>query len=378
MRKIRFLNLKWNTLEGGHMQHYLHVARNLNTNRFDVKNVCGINIKRKEPLGRIKTLNPYIIPLRYKYDMRAIPKLAKFIRINNIDVVYALENSSIFICGLVKLIAKKPFKLIVSTAGAPFHDTKLKKMWSRLFYYITILFMNFTASKVLAVSKKEKDLLIKRGVKKNKIAVVYNGIDLTPYLQSVNIENKKNKLGIDKNATVIGTVARLTPVKGIHFLFQSIPSILNHHPNSIFLIVGDGYIRKELEDFAVKTGINENIIFTGYRKDIPSLLKIFDIFVIPSLKEGFPYSILEAMAAAKPVVATNVAGNNELVVNGKTGILCASKNPDALSEAIISLLNDKDKIINMGKKGFNLIKKNYSITNIIKQLEQEIEAVINF
>jgi len=237
--------------------------------------------------------------------------------------------------------------------------------------------MNFSASKVLAVSKKEKELLIKRGVNKKKITVVYNGIDLTPYLQSVNIENKKNKLEIDKNATIIGTVARLTPVKGIHFFIQSIPKILSQQPSSIFLIVGDGYIRKELEDFAVKIGIKESIIFTGYRKDIPSLLKIFDIFVMPSLKEGLPYAVIEAMAASKPVVATNVAGNNELVVNGKTGILCASKNPDALSEAIISLLNDKDKIINMGKKGFNLIKKNYSITNIIKQLEQEIEAVIN-
>jgi len=359
------------------MQHYFHVGKNLNSNRFVVKNVCAINIRRKESIGRIKTLNHYIIPLRYKYDMRAIPKLAKFIRINNIDVVYANENSSIFIVSLVKLISNKPFKFIVNTAGAPLHDTKLKQMQSRLFYYINIFFMNFFASKILAVSKKEKELLIKRGVKKNKITVVYNGIDLTPYLQSVNIENKKNKLGIDKNATVIGTVARLTPVKGIHFLFQSIPSILNQHPNSIFLIVGDGYIRKELEDFAVKIGIKESIIFTGYRKDIPSLLKIFDIFVMPSLKEGLPYAVIEAMAAAKPIIATDVAGNNELVVNGKTGILCASKNPDALSEAIISLLNDKDKIINMGKKGFNLIKKNYSITNIIKQLEQEIEAVIN-
>jgi glycosyltransferase involved in cell wall biosynthesis len=375
MRKIRLLNLKWNLMAGGRLQHFLQVGTNLNTEKYQIYNVCVVNQKNAPFLNRIQSVKNHVFHLKRKYDLSVIPRLAKFIEENKIDIVYSIENSSIFVMGLTKLVTKNPFKLIINTAGAPFHDTKLRQLYVRSFYLLNILIMNFLASKVVAVSQGEKRLLIQRGARGGKISVVYNGIDLSPYRKPEDPSILKSELDIQKELPIVGTVARLTPVKGLIYFLRSIPTVLAASPNTRFIIVGGGFLQKSLEEEANKLGIEKNVIFTGFRQDVPSLLKFFDIFVLPSLKEGLPFAIIEAMATAKPVIATDVKGNREVVEDGISGILVPPKNPQSLAKAIINLLQDKERAKKMGNEGFSRAEQIFSSEKFIQNLEDVIEDV---
>jgi glycosyltransferase involved in cell wall biosynthesis len=362
-------------MAGGRLQHFLQVGKNLSPEKFDIHNVCVVNKKNSQVLDRIRSVSYRVFPLKRKYDLSVIKRLAKFINENDIDIVYAIENSSIFVMGLTKLLTKSRFKLIINTAGAPFHDTKIRQLYVRGFYLINILIMNFLSSKVVAVSDGEKRLLIKRGVKKRKISVVYNGIDLAPYTSSEDLKPLRKELSIKEYFPVVGTVARLTPVKGLTYLLRSIPSVLVSFPDAQFLIVGGGRLQNALKEEAVGLGIEKHVIFTGSRQDVPPLLKLFDIFVLPSLKEGLPFAIIEAMANAKPVIATDVEGNREVVKDGRSGMLVPPKDPQRLAEAIIHLLKDKEKAARMGNAGFSRVEEKFSDEKFTQNLENVIEDV---
>jgi len=375
MKKTRILNLKWNLMEGGRLQHFLQVGTSLDSKKFEIYNVCVVNQQNIPYLGLIRSFDNHVFPLKRKYDFSVISRLARFIRENKIDIVYAIENSSIFVMGLTKLLTKGKFKLIINTAGAPFHDTKIRQLYVRCFYLINILIMNFLSSKVVAVSRGEKRLLIKRGARKRKISVVYNGIDLAPYKKTEDLTQLRKELGIRQHFSLVGTVARLTPVKGLSYLLKAIPSVLASYPDTRFLIVGGGLLLDDLKKEAAQLGIEENVIFTGSRQDVSSLLKLFDIFVLPSLKEGLPFAIIEAMAASKPVIATDVKGNREVVKDGESGILVPSKDPQSLAEAIIALIEDEGKAKKMGKNGYFRAEENFSNQKFLQNLEAVFEEV---
>ena len=362
-------------MAGGRLQHFLQVGTNLNAEKYEIFNVCVVNRKNSPYLNRVQSVNNHVFHLKRKYDLSIISRLANFIEENKIDIVYSIENSSIFVMGLTKLLKKNPFKLIINTAGAPFHDTKLRQLYVRSFYLLNILIMNFLASKVIAVSHGEKRLLIKRGARGGKISVVYNGIDLSPYKKSKDQGYLESELDIQEDLPIVGTVARLTPVKGLIYLLRSIPSVLASFPNTRFMIVGGGFLQNSLEEEANKLEIKKNVLFTGSRQDVPSLLKFFDIFVLPSLKEGLPFAIIEAMATSIPVIATEVKGNREVVKDGISGILVPSKNPQDLAKAIINLLQDKEKAKRMGNAGFSRAELNFSSEKFIQNLEDVMEDV---
>ena len=362
-------------MAGGRLQHFLQVGTNLNAEKYEIFNVCVVNRKNAPYLNRVQSVNNHVFHLKRKYDLSIISRLANFIEENKIDIVYSIENSSIFVMGLTKLLKKSPFKLIINTAGAPFHDTKLRQLYVRSFYLLNILIMNFLASKVIAVSHGEKRLLIKRGARGGKISVVYNGIDLSPYKKSKDPGYLESELDIQEDLPIVGTVARLTPVKGLIYLLRSIPSVLASFPNTRFMIVGGGFLQKSLEEEANKLEIKKNVLFTGSRQDVPSLLKFFDIFVLPSLKEGLPFAIIEAMATSIPVIATEVKGNREVVKDGISGILVPPKNPQDLAKAIINLLQDKEKAKRMGNAGFSRAELNFSSEKFIQNLEDVMEDV---
>ena len=130
-----------------------------------------------------------------------------------------------------------------------------------------------------------------------------------------------------------------------------IVKIVEKIPKAHFLIVGDGVYRKYLESLTRKLGLNQNVIFTGIRSDIPQILAALDVYVLSSVSEGFGRSIIEAMACAKPIVATRVGGIPEAIEHGANGLLVPAKNPAALSQAIISILENKHKSRQMGLLG---------------------------
>ena len=212
----------------------------------------------------------------------------------------------------------------------------------------------------------------------NKTIVIYNGVDEERFSPLKSTAFNRAEFGIDEKAPVAGTVSSLTPHKGHEYLIQAASLVLGTLPSAKFLIVGDGPLRQKLEDQAKNLNIHPAVIFTGTRKDIPEMLSLMDVFVLPShTREGLGIAIIEAMAAERPVVATDIGGIPEVVNDGETGLLVPPGVPEALSKAIIELLRNPKKAKEMGEKGRNQVKEKFTTKKMLSEIEHVYQSLIN-
>jgi len=232
--------------------------------------------------------------------------------------------------------------------------------------------------KIIALSEEVKRHTRKElNLEDDRISLIPNASDLSRLNKSVNKQEKKREFGIDEDCCVVGTVGRLVELKGYPYFIKAASLILQKFPEKLkFLIVGDGYMSDELKDLAGNLGIADKIIFAGQRRDVPEILHIFDVFVLPSYYEGLPRSIIEAQACGVAVVATNVGGTPEVVINDKTGILVPSKDEKAIAKAVIDLLTNKDKARRMGNAGREWVQKQFDAPVFIKRTEALFEDLI--
>jgi glycosyltransferase involved in cell wall biosynthesis len=158
--------------------------------------------------------------------------------------------------------------------------------------------------------------------------------------------------------------------KGFEYLIQAIPDIVRDVPEAKFLFVGDGLLRERLEALSEELRVRDNLIFTGFRSDIKEILSAIDILVIPSLLEGFPMITLEAMAMAKPIIATNIDGITEQITDGVNGILVPPKDPSALARAVIRVLNDKELARTMGLSAREKVEQEFSVEKMVAESEE--------
>jgi glycosyltransferase involved in cell wall biosynthesis len=204
------------------------------------------------------------------------------------------------------------------------------------------------------------------GIKQANMCVVPNSIDLARFSPSSNIGEIRESLGIRKDEAMILNVGRLVPVKGIDTLIEITRKLLNDSLKVKTVIVGDGPYRKEYEKKAENLG--GNVIFTGFRTDIPEIISACDVFVLPSLSEGLPSALLEAAAFGKPVIASNMGGAPEIIIHEKTGFLAEPKDVDAFVHYIKVLLSNGASS-EMGQKARRFVEERFNWENTVKKME---------
>ena len=230
------------------------------------------------------------------------------------------------------------------------------------------------AHKIITISRAVKETLITDiGVASNKIAIIYYGLDIESSQNKPPLDIRYN-LGIEKQVPLIGTVGRLAVQKGHRYLIEAFPAVKKEFPNSKLLIVGhdDEGLREDLEKLIAKLGLEGEVFLPGYL-DGASVMNSIDVFVLPSLWEGFGLVLLEAMAAGKPIVASKVNAIPEIVIDGETGILVPSKDPEALANAIISMLRKPEHSIAMGQRGRERLAREFSIERMVRETEKIYE-----
>ncbi len=205
---------------------------------------------------------------------------------------------------------------------------------------------------------------------------VYNGIDLSHFNPGIDGEKVRSMFKIGKDTRLIGTIGHFAPLKGFEELIESMGEVIREGFNIKLAIVGenaylnsDRYKQKLLSQVN-SAGLNDRIIFTGYREDIPVLLAAFDIFVLPSLSEGFGKVNLEAMAMGKPVISTNVGGIPEVVLDGLTGILVPPGNSRDLAHAIMRLLSDSHLRESIEKEGRRRVERHFTLQAHVEKIEE--------
>jgi len=316
--------------------------------------VCLYN-EDKIVAQQIRQLGIPVVGLRMHKGWRvdALWRLYRLIRSQPIDILHCWMFHADIMGRLVGKIANVPVVIgsrrSIAIGGA--RREQLKR-WTAML-----------DDHVIAVCEMARAAEITRtGAAPEKVTTIYNGIDSMPYNISLErAQQMRQMLGILEDALVVGTVGRLHPVKGYRYLLQAWPAIQQRVPRAKLLIIGDGELRADLEEQAHDLQIAEQLIFTGTRRDIPELLATMDLFILPSLWEGMPNVILEAMAAGVPVLATEVGGTTEIIVDPAYGQLIPPKDPDALATAAIALLVDDKRRQQMARAGQQLVKEEFSI-----------------
>jgi glycosyltransferase involved in cell wall biosynthesis len=232
------------------------------------------------------------------------------------------------------------------------------------------------AATMVAVSEDVRRFVVdSAGVSSRRVRVVHNGIGSPPPLSPEVSLRARRELGICAGDRVITLVGSLYPVKGHRYLLEAAPQILKTCPSTVFLVAGRGDCEAALRQQAQSLGVEARVRFLGLRHDIPTLLELGDVFVQPSLSEGLSIAILEAMAAARPVVTTRVGGNPELVVDGETGLLVEPADAAGLASAVARVLADPAEGRRLGANGLARVRSRFSTETMVGQYELIYKAV---
>jgi glycosyltransferase involved in cell wall biosynthesis len=207
--------------------------------------------------------------------------------------------------------------------------------------------------RVVAVGQAVRQAVVQNeGIPAERVAVIYNGIDLTPYRNGVpDRDAVRQDLGLGNRDLVLVQVARLDYLKDHPTAVRTLEQVVRRRPDARLLLVGEGPERGKIEDEIRQRRLEANVRLLGQRGDVARLLRAADVFLLTSISEGIPLTVIEAMAAGLPVVCTNVGGMTEVVEEGQTGLLAPSGDAAALAECVLRLAGDAGLCRQLGQRG---------------------------
>lgn len=298
-----------------------------------------------------------IIPQDGYINCRWFRHIGNLIRAEQVSVIHAHEFSMNVYGTILSAITGVP--LVTTVHGKSYYSEK----WRRRFAYRLVS----RGSKMVAVSEDIRQFLINKvGIKEKHVITIPNGIDVSAYDDRFDAEQRPTN---GPRKYVIGSVGSLYPVKGHTYLLKALAIVLKKHPDVICKIAGQGHLISQLEVEAAELGIEQRIEFLGLCDNIPQFLQNIDIFVLPSVSEGLPLAILEAMAAGKPIIATNVGGISEAVQDQRSGFLVPPRDPAALAQRITQVLADPVLSRELGAAGRERVKRHFSLEKMAKHYQ---------
>ncbi len=294
----------------------------------------------------------YVIPTQGMTDWRWAFRFRDLLKDEHVDLIHAHEFD-----------ANVQGTTVAAYLGIPLVATVHGKhyFWEKFRRRLAYRWVSRRATMV-AVSEDLRRFIVENvGIASDRISVLYNGVNVPPAPVPADIETCRREMNVPDTDRVIGVVGNLYPVKGHQYLIDAIPAVLEKYPDTSFVFAGRGELENDLKQQVNRLGLDKRVHFLGLRQDIPRILALLDVFVLPSLSEGLSMAILEAMMAGKPVIATRVGGNPEIVLDGETGFLVTPKDSHALAASLIALLKDRHLAIQFGEKGKRRAEHQFSL-----------------
>ncbi|MGZ4844314.1 MAG: glycosyltransferase family 4 protein [Candidatus Angelobacter sp.] len=325
-------------------------------------NVHAPNVEFYERARR-RGLSVRMVHCQGRADWRAVRQIEEYVQEDGIDLLHT-HGYKADLYGYVA--ARRSHKPVVATCHNWVGGTAALGIYNHL---DRMALKRFNA--LAAVSDAVAQRLLDSGVPARKIKTIANGIDVEPFERAQPLPAPT----FDRDK-VVGMVARLDLQKGFEYLLRAVRELCGVFRELKVVIVGEGPDRKAIEDMIRQYGLQSTVILAGKQSDMPGVYAAMDIFVLPSLNEGLPMTILEAMAASKPVIATKVGAIPTLIRNGETGLLVEARDTDGLRNAIARLLSDPDLCRRMGAEGHDWVSRNYTSEAMALKYRQMYEEVL--
>jgi len=297
---------------------------------------------------------------RGKFDFGSFTQLVRLFREERIEILHTHLIQADILGYFAGRRAKVP--VIISTK----HNTNYFQSHGAWLPPVDA-FVNRHLKRIIAVSEAVKKFYVEtQRLPSEKIDVIHNGIDLTAFRQAAPVS--KAELAVKPTEKVVCCVGSLKEKKGHAVLLRAWPYVISRRSDARLVLVGDGPLRDELQRTANESGVRETIRFLGNRSDVPSILRAADVFVLPSLWEGFGIAVVEAMAAGVPVVASRVDGVCEIIRDGQDGVLVPPNEPEKLAQAIVDLLDDSERMKRFVASASKRAEE-FSINTTVERLE---------
>lgn len=361
---------------GGAERLMVPLMQHIDTERFQTR-VCVLREKYGNPVAEeLKRMGVKVdmLPVNRLRDLTAIPRMVRYFRRHQTDLVHtqlefanALGNAA---AGMMGLPSVCTIHTLEDPAPGSKKHRRMKLMWWSLRRF---------CDRVITVSEgARRHYLAVSGDMPDKVVTLHNGIDLSsfPKLGPDKRVELRESLGVPAHAPLMVTVAVLRPQKGIQYMIEALPAILEAVPDAFYMVVGDGDYYQVLMESAQKSDVGERVVFTGFRQDIASLLSISDLFVLPTLAEALPTVLAEAMATSLPLIVSEVGGVPEMVVDGVNGLLLPPADVDRLAAACIHVLRDEVDARRMGEAGWQIVNERFNIRKQVQRLGDLYDEVL--
>jgi glycosyltransferase involved in cell wall biosynthesis len=364
MKKIRVLEAIRQGKIGGGETHVLDLTAHLDKNKFEPIVLSFTGGEMIEELNN-RHIQNRIIDTEKAFNFTIWKKVKQLLIEEEIDMVHAHGTRAL---SNVFWAAKKlGLPLIYTIHGWSFHlDQPFPVRKAR---ELSEKFLTNQTHTNICVSKSNQHDGIERFNMKNS-KVIYNAIDLQKFNPDRKLNNYRKEFGIPDGHVVFGYIVRFTPQKDPVTLLKAFKEVLNEFDQVTLLAVGDGELKKQSIELCHQLKMEEHVKFIPFRTDIPDILNTIDIYCLPSLWEGFPIGILEAMAMKKPVIASAVDGTRELIEDQETGILVPHSNFGTLAKAMVSLLKTPQHARQIGQNAFNYVTQHFGIEQLAENVAQ--------
>ena len=358
---------------GGAQKNVLSIIKNLPQEKYEIFLISakdGLLVEDALDIShaQIRLLSFLRREINPLYDIIAFFKLYCYIKKNKIQIVHTHSSKAGVLGRWAAWLAWTPF-IIHTIHGWEFHEFQ-----NRLINWLFILLERITAfitDRLIAVcnSDIQKGLKNKIGGKEKYVLIPY-GIDAEELFRAtLNKDGKRGEFGIAEDVPLVGLIACFKPQKAILDFIHAASLVVDALPNTRFLLVGDGILKRKIEKLIGKLGLKQSFLLLGWRRDVPQIMPILDVLVLSSLWEGLPVTFLEAMAQARPVVATSVGGIPEIIKDGINGFLVAPKDTQSMAQRIIFLLRNRDLARNMGRESNRMLARVFQTNYMIGQID---------
>jgi len=355
-------------LDAGTERQVVETAKRLDKERFEVHVVC------LEDSPQLQSVPPpchiAVFPtssVNSAHGLNQVLQFRRYLSQHDIQIVHAYMNKT----GLFATLACVGSKRIVVTSrlNTGYWYTPALRTMFRL--------MNLRSNGIMANSQEAKRIALEtERLAPNRVEVVYQGVDMGRFSRGLGDVTAAERLGIPRDARVVGIVANLRPVKDHALFLRSAKIVADAVDDAAFLLAGRGELYDELCELASELGIRERVFFTLGEGNMMDWLARMSVGCLTSISEGFSNAIMEYMAAGMPVVAIDVGGNRDAIVDGETGILVRERSPEAFARPIIELLRNQTLRASMGEKGFQRCTELFEVGKTIRQLERYYEVLL--
>jgi len=355
--QTRVMQLVLSLDPGGTERLVLEIAKRL-TGRFDMR-VCCLDAPGAWAT-ELQAAGIPIVPLgrREGFQPSLTGRIAKLIDEWGVSVIHC-HHYSPFVYGRLAALRRRGVRVVFTEHGrlsaAP---PSLKRRFANQV-------LGRLGSRIFAVSADLKAHMVAEGMPSDRVEVLHNGIDAGPAPQSSERHRARQAMGLEPGEFVVGTVARLDPVKGLPTLVEAFAAVRHSVPRARLVIVGEGPERQAIERSVAEHRLGPAVRLLGQREDARQLLPGFDVFVNSSITEGVSLTILEAMAARVPVVATRVGGTPEVVLDDTTGLLVPAHDAGAMATAVLRVHADRDYAAGLAQNGRLRQERYFSIERML-------------